>query len=573
MQTPLWHIKPCDESFVTALIKKTGLSPLIARLLVLRGISVPEQVEEFLTPSLARMPDPSLLADCDQAVDRLVRALTNHERICIYGDYDVDGISGTALLVEGLSTMGFTVTYHIPHRVDDGYGLNRDALSGIAKEGHSLAVTVDCGVTSCDEINHASAIGLDVIITDHHQPKEQLPAAVAVVDPHRTDCVFPEKTLSGVGVAFMLLVAVRRRLREINHPFFSDYDLRALLDLVALGTIADLVPMVGLNRSLVYVGLQLMHRTPRPGIKALCDVARVNERVTAGIIGYQIAPRLNASGRLESAVPGVELLLSRDLRTCKSFAEQLDRYNLERRSLERHIFHEAKQMVADAPPPGIVLSASHWHQGVVGIVASRMVERFFRPTVLLAELPDGSVKGSGRGIPGVDLLAALDQCSHHLIRYGGHRVAAGLTLHKKNLPAFKEQFIAAIALQLDGYTPQPIIAVDAEITHDSLSASLLDDLDGLAPYGQSNPLPILMLKHVTLRNIREFGEGHLAASFVAPDGTRVAVVGWGMAERLVPQYVDLVGTISRDRYRGERELRFEIKDFRMSGRDNVHAAL
>jgi single-stranded-DNA-specific exonuclease len=560
-----WILKQTDSTVVAGLAKVTGLSPVTASILVSRGLTEPEQVASFLTPSLAGMLDPFLMAGMEQAVVRLVTARSNAEAVCIYGDYDVDGISATALLVSGFRAMGLTVAYHIPNRMEDGYGLNGDALRLIKERGIELAISVDCGVTAIEEAILCRSIGLDLIITDHHQPLDQLPDAVAVINPHRRDCSYPFKGLAGVGVAFNLLVALRSRLRD--QGTFSDNgpDLRQWLDLVALGTIADLVPLVEQNRLLTAAGLQRMGEGCRIGLAALKQVAGVKGSVSSGQVGFQLAPRLNAAGRLESAVPGVELLLTDDPQKAAALAEELDGANLERRQVERCIFEEAIALIEAQggveQRKSIVLSSPDWHQGVVGIVASRMVERYYRPTLLVAEREDGSGKGSGRSISGFHLLDALHDCSAHLERYGGHRAAAGVTVKPGQMAAFADTFEQAAADRLGDQELIPQLLLDAELQPNQVTLQLVQELQGLGPFGMGNQTPVLLLQGMKVGDLRCFGENHLNLR-LERDGYQFRAVGWGMADREVPTYIDLACTVKIDTWNNREQLKFELKDFR-----------
>jgi len=568
-----WLLKQADSTTVAALSKATGLAPATARILSTRDIGDPAQVSAFLSPTLSGMLDPFLMADMEQAVERLVSALNNKELICIYGDYDVDGISATALLVSGLSAMGLQAGYHIPNRMEDGYGLNSEALRLIKEQGFSLAISVDCGVTALEEAQVCRAIGLDLIITDHHQPLDQLPAAVAVINPHRTDCCYPFKALAGVGVAFNLLVALRSRLRD--QGFFRDNgpDLRQWLDLVALGTIADLVPLVGQNRILAATGLQRMGDGCRTGLTALKKVAGVTGPVSSGQVGFQLAPRLNAAGRLESAVPGVELLLTDDPQKAAALADELDGANIARRQVERLIFEEAVAMLdrqsGCEDRRSIVLSSPDWHQGVVGIVASRMVERYYRPTILIAEREDGSGKGSGRSISGFHLLDALHDCAGHLARYGGHRAAAGVTVQPGQLEAFATAFEQAAATRLKGQELVPELQLDAELQPCELTLALVRELQRLGPFGMGNPTPVVLLRGMQVVEIRSFGEGNLNLR-IQRDGVVFRAVGWGMADREVPSLVDLACTVKLETWNDREQIRMELKDLRSA--EGSHAA-
>jgi len=560
-----WILKQTDPAMVTDLSKVTGLSPVTASILVSRGLTEPEQVAAFLTPSLAGMLDPFLMAGMEQAVARLVTARSNAEAVCIYGDYDVDGISATALLVSGFRAMGLTVAYHIPNRMEDGYGLNGDALRLIKERGIGLAISVDCGVTAIEEAILCRSIGLELIITDHHQPLDQLPDAVAVINPHRRDCSYPFKGLAGVGVAFNLLVALRSRLRDQGVFGNNGPDLRQWLDLVALGTIADLVPLVEQNRLLAAAGLQRMGEGCRIGLAALKQVAGVKGSVSSGQVGFQLAPRLNAAGRLESAVPGVELLLTDDPQKAAALAEELDGANLERRQVERCIFEEAIALIEAQggveQRKSIVLSSPDWHQGVVGIVASRMVERYYRPTLLVAEREDGTGKGSGRSIAGFHLLDALHDCSAHLERYGGHRAAAGVTVKPGQMAAFADTFEQAAADRLGDQELIPQLLLDAELQPNQVTLQLVQELQGLGPFGMGNQTPVLLLQGMKVGDLRCFGENHLNLR-LERDGYQFRAVGWGMADREVPAYIDLACTVKIDTWNNREQLKLELKDFR-----------
>ncbi len=560
-----WLLQQADPQAVATLVKTCGVSTVTAALMVSRGLAVPEHASAFLAPSLSNMLDPLLLAGMEQAVQRLLTARSNQERICIYGDYDVDGISSTALLVSALAQMGFVVGYFIPNRMDDGYGLNGEALSTIHARGYQLVISVDCGVTAVAEARLCREIGLDLIITDHHQPLEQLPEAAAVINPHRQDCSYPFKGLAGVGVAFNLLVALRSRLREQGVWGDNGPDLRQWLDLVALGTVADLVPLVEQNRMLVAAGLARMGQGCRTGLAALKQVAGVKGNVSSGQVGFQLAPRLNAAGRLESAVPGVELLLSSSFDQALALAEELDAANRERRELEQRIFEQAVAMVEAsggvAQRHSLVLSSPDWHQGVVGIVASRLVERYYRPTILIAEFADGSGKGSGRSIAGFHLLEALHASADQLERYGGHRAAAGVTVAAGGIAAFQAAFEQAAAARLSDSDLVPELAVDAEVTADQLDLQLVRELQRLAPFGMAHPEPVLLMRNCRVRDIRVFGGTHIKLQ-VQQDSTVFQAIGWRMADETVPHELDLAFVPEIDSWGGTEKVQLRLKAIR-----------
>jgi single-stranded-DNA-specific exonuclease len=509
-----WVLKAAADTEVKTLSETLGMSSIAAQILFSRGIASFEEVRQFLAPALTAMADPFLLKDMQVAVERLLLARKNGESVCIYGDYDVDGITGTALLVSFLRQVGFVCNYFIPNRFDDGYGLNEEALQRIIDSGAALIMSVDCGITALKEAQFCRHAGVDLIILDHHTPKESIPAAAAVVNPLQPGCAYPFKMLAGVGVAFNLLVALRSRLRQ--EGFFAgcdEPDLRDWLDLVALGTIADVVPLVGQNRIYAFCGLQKLENSHRPGISSLKKVAGVKDTVSCGQVGFRLAPRLNAAGRMESAVPGVDLLLSSNADECSIIADELDAANAERQAIERGILEEAVAMVDGGGSypacKSIVLSSSGWHQGVIGIVASRLVERYHRPTILIAVDEQGNAKGSGRSIPGFHLLEALTSCSEHLERFGGHRYAAGVGLSVKNIDCFSAAFEAA-ALQILGDSELvPILDVDADVCPAEVDLRLAEELRRMEPFGAGNPEPTLMMRGVTVVERRIVGDGHL----------------------------------------------------------------
>ena len=561
----IWKQKSVDAALVQCISERCGLSDVVATVLAHRGQADPESAARFLSPSLSGMHDPLLMTDMTPAVSRLVVARQQQELVCIYGDYDVDGVSATALLVSGFTALGLRTTYHIPSRMEDGYGLNSEALQAIKVQGGSVVVSVDCGVTALYEAAHCREIGLDLIITDHHHPLDELPDAVAVINPHRPDCSYPFKGLAGVGVAFNLLVALRSRLRDAGLLTGNGPDLRQWLDLVALGTIADLVPLIDQNRILVTAGLARMAEDCRIGLQALKKVSGISGAVSSGQVGFQLAPRLNAVGRLETAVPGVELLLTDDPFTAASLAAELDAANTERRQVERLMFEQAVAMVEDAGGvagrASIVLSSPDWHQGVVGIVASRLVERYYRPTILIAELEDGSGKGSGRSISGFHLLDALHASASGLQRYGGHRAAAGVTVNPGEIAQFADAFEQAAAAQLGNVDPVPELLLDAVLEPDALDMQLALELQKLEPFGMGNQTPVFMLPGMQVLEQRRFGEGHLAVR-VQRAGKQFRLIGWGMADKQLPAMVDIACTVKLDSWQGRQQLKLEIKDYR-----------
>lgn len=529
-----WVVKTVVAAKDEDLTRSLGVCPITARILIGRGIDTVEDGMQFLSPALSAMPDPFLLKGMKAAVERVLRARKSGETVCIYGDYDVDGISGTALLVSFLRRVGLTCSYFIPNRFDDGYGLNEEALQRIIDSGATLIMSVDCGITSLKEAAFCQQARVDLIILDHHTPKESIPEAAAVVNPLQPGCSYPFKMLAGVGVAFNLLVALRSRMRQEGMFGAGDEpDLREWLDLVALGTIADVVPLVGQNRMYAFYGLQQLENPRRPGIAALKKVAGIMEAVTCGQVGFRLAPRLNAAGRMESAVPGVELLLSASIDECSVIADGLDTANAERQAVERSILEQAVAIVDGGGTypacRSIVLASRDWHQGVIGIVASRLAERYHRPTILIAIDEQGSAKGSGRSIPGFHLLEALNACAGHLERFGGHRYAAGVGLKAGGIDGFAAAFETAAHQILGDCELVSLLDIDAEVYPAEVHLALANELRRMEPFGAGNPEPILMMRGVTVVERRIVGDGHLKLR-VSAEGQVFNAIAFRQAE-------------------------------------------
>lgn len=561
-----WELREIDTQAATALARDVFVHPLIAHILVARGIGRPEEARTFLAPSFSAMLDPSLLSGMDSAVSRLLAARRNHESVCIYGDYDVDGITGTALLVSFLRRVGFNCRYFIPNRFDDGYGLNSEAIERIIAMGATLIVSVDCGITAVDEALLCRQRGVDLIIVDHHALREKIPDAAAVINPLQPGCEYPFKSLAGVGVAFNLLIALRAALRD-EGAFVTDAcpDLRDWLDLVAMGTIADVVPLTGQNRIYAYHGLRQLSASVKPGIQALKQVAGVKGDVNCGQVGFRLAPRLNAAGRMESAVPGVDLLLSSNPQETLGIATDLDAANAERQAIERRMFEEAVELIESAgnypARRSIVLASETWHQGVVGIVASRLVERYHRPVILIALCDDGLGKGSGRSIPGFHLLDALGPCAQHLQRFGGHRYAAGVGLKAALVADFAEAFEAEAARILTDDDLIPRLNIDAEARPEDITSELALELKRLEPFGAGNPEPVLMMRGMTVTERRVVGDGHLRLRLTG-EGRSFSAIAFRMAERETNGLMDIAFFPEMNVWNGSSSLQLRVKDLR-----------
>jgi single-stranded-DNA-specific exonuclease len=561
-----WIIREVEKAHAERLARECAIPALVAGVLANRGITEPDVARGFLSATLADIHDPFLLRGMEPAVARLAVAVANGEPVCIYGDYDVDGITAVSLLVSFFRALGATVFSHIPLRLEDGYGLSAEGVASVAEQGARVIVSVDCGITAVAEAELCRRLGVDLIITDHHTPGETIPAAHAVINPHQPGCMFPFKSLAGVGVAFNLLIALRTRLRESG--YFADRpepNLRQYLDLVALGTVADIVPLVDENRIFVSFGLRELNASSRPGIQALKGVSGIDGPVTCGGVGFRLAPRLNAAGRLEDATLGVDLLLCSDLQRAGVMAEALDASNTERQALEQQILNEAVAMVKKAPAragnKSIVLASETWHPGVIGIVASRLVDLYHRPTILIA-LQDGNGRGSGRSIPRFHLHDALNACAEHLVKFGGHKYAAGLSIDEATLETFVARFEAVADGLLSAEDLQPELIIDGEIAPDELTLHLAEQLEALAPFGMGNPEPVFMLRGVTVAEQRILKDRHLKLRFTA-EGRPFDSIGFNMANREPPgTRCDIAFTVGVNAWKGKKYLQLRLKDFR-----------
>jgi len=491
-------------------------------------------------------------------VDRIARAIRRGEPIVVYGDYDVDGVTANALLTQTLQALGARVTPYIPNRFDEGYGLNADALTRLHAEGARLVITVDCGIRPAEPVIHGQALGLDIVVTDHHHPP-----AVAVVNPRREDDAYPDKNLAGVGVAYKLAQALMQRLAPERAA-----EVRRHLDLVALGTVADVVPLRGENRHLVRAGLRLLRQPRRQGLFSLMGVAGVKpERLSAGHIGFILGPRLNAAGRLDSAMAALRLLLTEDVWEAGQLAQQLDVQNRRRQQLTEETVEAAARMaVPDPEEPPWVLFAAHpdFNPGVVGLAAARLVERFHRPA-LVAQIDGEWVRGSCRSIPEVHITQALDRCGHLLERYGGHAAAAGFTVHRSRMDDFVACLTAVVAEQLRGRDLRPVLRADAEATLAELSPELLRELRWFEPTGMGNPRPRFVVRGVRMKGLRAMGAQGQHFRFTADDGTATRpAVAFRLSHRLeaLPSVVDLLVTLEWNHYNAASTLQLQVRDLR-----------
>ena len=551
-----WNLRPSVPDQL--LVNNSSFPPLIVQLLYNRGLTEPAQLQAFLTGDKSQSADPFLMPDMHQAVARVYRALLAGEKMAIYGDYDADGISATALLVKGLAILGGEAVPYIPHRLTEGYGLRKAALENLYRQGVSLVITVDCGITSLAEVKKARRLGLDIIITDHHTPLPEIPPATAIINPRMPDSTYPFSELAGVGVALKLLQALFRSVGREEH-------LAKLMDLAALGTIADVSPLLGENRYLVREGLKLINTAPQPGIREMIAQAGLKPgSIDAENISWTIAPRLNAAGRLEHAITSYKLLMTESNEEAYRLAAWLDQKNAERQKLTVATLDRAReQVLAEGISPLLIAGDRDYLIGIAGLVAGRLSEEFYRPAIVIRTGEKVS-SGSCRSIPEFNIIAALNQCSRLLSQFGGHSQAAGFTLPTRNLPRLQQTLRELATAQLAGVDLRPHLDIDAEVTLPGLGGDTFSVMQQLAPFGRGNPVPTFLSRRVEVMNCRPMGSGgeHLRLK-LKQDGSVWDGVGFRLGGYLseVAPSLDIVYNLEIDRWGGEERLRLNILDF------------
>lgn len=568
MPEPRWEFRQIDPEQARRLEREAGVSPLVARILAGRGLQAPGAVSEFLSPALANVHDPFLLKDMEPAVDRIREALARGEKICVYGDYDVDGITSTAILKTTFAFLGVEVETYIPHRLTEGYGLRPESVRQLAERGIGLLITVDNGITAVDAVAAARKLGVDVIITDHHQPGPQIPAALAIINPKQEDCSYPFPDLCGAGLAFKLAHALLRRCAD--DPETARSFLKDLLDLVAVGTVADVVPLVGENRTLVTHGLKVLQAGKRLGVRSLIDLIPSTAGISADNLGFTLAPRINAAGRTEHADYALDLILSAEPREARDLAGLLDRFNEDRRRIESDITAEAFSLIdEDSTDPVIVIEQEGWHQGVVGIVASRVLDRYHRPSIILG-IEGDVAKGSARSIPGFDMHAALHACADCLQQFGGHTMAAGLTLAREQIPAFRKAVQAHARSVLRVETMAKRLQIDTTAEPDEISFEAAEQIERLKPFGAANPKPVVAIEGFGLvEEPRLIKERHLKLRLAGPSGATIEAIGFGLGSRIHElmsgrSTLRLAAVPFINTWGGRSRLELELKDFKFN---------
>lgn len=574
-----WQLLPHDPGAIDRLATALRVSPIIAQLLLNRKVLEPHDARRFLDAPVAGLHPPELLPGMDDAVDRLMAAIRDQRRICVYGDYDVDGVTGTAILNTCLKHLGANAEFHVPHRLEEGYGLSCDTLRKLAESGVKVIVTVDCGIASIEEAREARRLGLELIVTDHHEPKSELPAADVLLHPRLSVGLngsarcYPWGGLCGSGVAFKLAWALCKRhcgsdkVTETLREFLLD-----AVALAALGTVADVMPLIDENRIFVRFGLERLKKKPLLGMQALLRTSKIEGKASfaASDIGFTLAPRINAAGRLGTARLAVELLTTLSPDRATVLADYLERQNGDRQTLERRILGEARDLaLADLQAPAFVFANANWHPGLLGIVASRLVDQFGRPALMIATPPNKPhAQGSGRSVPGLALHEALAECTRDLISHGGHAVAAGFRILPDQIPNLRRNFMDCVRRRLGADPRPPRLVIDAEVPFSALTTGLMFAIEKLEPYGQGNPQPLFLAGNLQIRGEpRKVGNGERHVSFQVRQGGRdIRAIAFGMAERL-PELMSadgkccLVFTPRFNEYRGMKSVEIQVRDF------------
>ena len=571
-----WLVREADPPAVARHSEQLKVPPLLARILILRGYPDGQSAKRYLSSSLREdLPSPFDMIDMEPAVVRLVRAIEDKEQIGIWGDYDVDGTTGAALLVCFLRAVGAQPIYYVPHRIEEGYGLNTAGLRRLKERGVGLIVTVDCGISNAIEIEAAREFGLEIIVIDHHQPPPELPQALAVVNPHRKDCPFPDKGLCAAGLAFYVVIALRAKLREGGWFPNGALDIRPYLDIVTLGTIADMVPLRGINRTLLRRGLQELSSSSRPGVVALKKVAGIPDGdVSAGQVGFRLGPRINAAGRVDYGIKVVELLTTESSEIAARIAQELEAHNSERRAVEAAVLEQALTRAAAVMDGGnchsLVLAGDGWHAGVLGIVASRIVEKYCRPTVVIGFEGDQG-KGSARSIRGFHLVQGFQHCAEHLEKFGGHEYAGGLSIKAAKLERFADEFEKFARQALMPEDLLPLLEIDAELQFAEIDLGLLRGLNVLKPFGIGNPEPLFMTSGAEICERRTFSSG--VRYRLRQAGRAISSVMFGVPDELpgaAGELIDIAYRLTENEWNGTSAPELRLADLRTS--ENVSAS-
>jgi single-stranded-DNA-specific exonuclease len=567
LPTTRWCLREGNQDIEGLLIRELGISPIISRIIMSREICDPDIVRRYLSPSLQDLHNPFLMQDMKKAVDRLILAVYRNEKVVVYGDYDADGITSVVVLIHFLREICPGATYHIPDRITEGYGLNRGAVERFRSQGVGLIVTVDCGISDHDAVAYARQLGMDTIILDHHELSDTLPAAAAAVNPKRADCRFPFKHLAAVGIVFNFLIAMRGALRREGFWRNDAYpNLREYLDLVALGTIGDIVPLVDENRIFVKIGLDLISEERRIGLRALKQVSGMEHQVIdSNKASFALIPRINAAGRIASAGEAAELLLSENPDKAEELARKLDGFNRKRQAMEKVIFNEILEKVEKEVAVGesgpLVFASPHWHPGILGIVASKLVDRFGRPAILIS-LKDGVGKGSGRSVADFNIFEGLKRCQAHLLSYGGHHYAAGISIREEDIDPFSKLLCEIV--RESGRDPDfgVCTTIDAQCGLMDITHELLSQIEQLAPFGSRNPEPVFCVRNVSVASPSIVGNNHLKMRVSHHGVSRNSI--WFSSGQYLPELsaavLDIVFTPQINTWNGNADIQLKMRD-------------
>lgn len=555
-----WQVNEIDNNEIERIEKSFNISKLVASIIAGKGLKTDEEIEVFLHPRRTDFHNPFLMPDMEKAANRIVEAIKNNEKVAIYGDYDVDGITSSTVLHRFLKDRGLNTNIYIPNRLCEGYGLNAEEIKKIAEEGHTLMITVDCGITGKAEVELAKSLGIDTIVTDHHEPPEELPEAIAVVDCKRKDNKYPFRELAGVGVTFKLTQAISKILN------LKEEENLKYLDIVCIGTISDIVPLVDENRTISKLGLMLLNQTKNVGLKVLLESLGY-KKIDSTAVSFGIAPRVNACGRMGHERVALELFLTDDVKRARELAKELNDFNTKRQEIEKRIFEEALEQIKNGQEeknPCIILRKENWHHGVIGIVSSKITEMYFKPSILMA-IEGEDCKGSGRSIPGFDIHEALEKCNKNIKQFGGHSMAIGITVESANFEVFKSS-VLNYAKEKHIEDIVPVLNIDEKLQLKDITMKDVQDLALLEPFGEANKPPLFQINNVKIETIRTLSEGKHLKMDIKDDNTKFGTIGFNLGslanEYKIGDKIDIAGYLEINSFGGRDSIQINIKDIK-----------
>ena len=558
-----WQLNEVNDELADKIANEFNISKIVASIIANKGLKDNNEIEVFLHPRRGDFHDPFLMPDMDKAVARIIQAIDNKEKVAIYGDYDVDGITSSTVLHRFLEERGLHTDIYIPNRLNEGYGLNKKEIEAIAETKHTLIITVDCGITGYDEIEYAKTFGIDTVVTDHHEPPEKLPDAIAVVDCKRKDNKYPFNGLAGVGVAFKLTQALAIKLNLPEESYLK------YLDIVCVGTISDIVPLVDENRTISKLGLRLVKQTRNIGLKVLLESIGY-KKIDSNTISFGIAPRINACGRMGHEKEALKLFLTNNIEEAKQITQKLNEYNLQRQEIEKRIFDEAQELMQNPEEqklPCIVLRKENWHHGVIGIVSSKITDMYFKPSILMCIEEGNIAKGSGRSIPGFDIHEALENCKENIKQFGGHSMAIGITIDNDKFDDFKKQ-IEEYAESKQISEIVPVLNIDEKVQLKNINLSDIKDLELLEPFGEANKSPIFQINNLKIESIRTLTQGKHLKLDVKEENTRFSAIGFNLGnlanDYKIGDKVNIAGFLEINSFNGMDSIQINIKDIMKS---------